>query len=78
MAYRLQDDIDAILQWMDNQNSHQPAEDWGCRESEAGSAITETIHVYVVREAELAEPADEQVRCSILAQALPFPAGLLV
>ncbi len=61
MAYRLQDDIDAILQWMDNQNSHQPAEDWGCRESEAGSAITETIHVYVVREAELAEPADEQV-----------------
>src|SRR6266567_2455846 len=72
MAHRLQDDINAILQWMDDQHDDQPAEalaaeDGGCRESEAEGAITETIHVYVVREAELAELADEQVVESTLA-----------
>src|SRR2546421_5519948 len=72
MAHRLQDNINAILQWMDDQHDDQPAEalaaeDGGCRESEAEGAITGTIHVYVVREAELAEPADEQVVESTLA-----------
>jgi hypothetical protein len=72
MAQRLQDEIYAILQWLDDQHDDQPvealaAEDGGCRESEAEGAIPETIHVYMVREAELAEPADEQVVESTLA-----------
>src|SRR5216684_1514043 len=72
MADQLQDDINAILQWMDHQHDDQPAdalpgEDAESRESEAEPAITETIHVYVVRESELAEPADEQVVESTLA-----------
>jgi hypothetical protein len=72
MADRLQDDSNAILQWMDHQRDAQPAEglaeeDGKLWESEAEPAITETIHVYVVRESELAEPADEQVVESTLA-----------
>ncbi len=72
MADRLQDDSNAILQWMDHQRDAQPAEglaeeDGKFWESEAEPAITETIHVYVVRESELAEPADEQVVESTLA-----------
>ncbi len=66
MTYRLPDDSKAILQRMDHRHDHQPAgalpEEAGeSRESEAEPAITETIHVYVVRESELADPADEQV-----------------
>jgi hypothetical protein len=72
MADRLKDDINAILQWMDHQNDDQladalPGEDAQSRESEAEPAITETIHIYVVRESELADPADEQVVESTLA-----------
>src|SRR6266567_1672792 len=72
MAHRLQDDIDAILQWLDHPHDAQPAEtlpeeDGESWESEVEPAITETIHVYVVRESELAEPADEQVVESTLA-----------
>ncbi len=72
MADQLQDDINAILQWMDHQHDDQPTdalpgEDAESRESEAEPAITETIHVYVVREPEPAEPADEQVVESTLA-----------
>jgi hypothetical protein len=72
MADQLQDDINAILQWMDRQHDDQPAEALPgegaeSRESEAEPAITETIHVYFVRESELAEPADEQVVESTLA-----------
>lgn len=66
MAHRLQDDINALLQWLDDQHGDQPAEtllreDGAFQESEVEPAITETIHVYMVRESELAEPADEQV-----------------
>jgi len=72
MAHRLQDDIDAILQWLDHPHDAQPAEtlpeeDGESWESEVEPAITETIHVYVMRESELAEPADEQVVESTLA-----------
>ncbi len=72
MAHRLQDDIDAILQWLDHPHDAQsaetlPEEDGESWESEVEPAITETIHVYVVRESELAEPADEQVVESTLA-----------
>jgi hypothetical protein len=72
MAHRLQDDINAILQWMGDQHDDQlaetmAAEDGECQKSETEGAMTETIHVYVVREAELAEPADEQVVESTLA-----------
>src|SRR6266566_7712270 len=72
MADQLQDDINAILQWMDHQHDDQsaevlPEEDGKLRESEAEPTISETIHVYFVRESELAEPADEQVVESTLA-----------
>lgn len=72
MADRLQDDINAIMQWMDHQHDDQPAdtlpgEEEKSQESEADPAITETIHIYFVRESELAEPADEQVVESTLA-----------
>ena len=72
MADRVQEDINAILQWMDHQHDDQsaealPGEGAESRESEAEPAITETIHVYFVRESELAEPADEQVVESTLA-----------
>jgi len=72
MAHQLQDDINAILQWLDRSHDAQPAgalpgEDGESREGEAELAFTETIHVYVVREPELAEPADEQVVESTLA-----------
>ncbi len=72
MAHRLQDDIDAILQWLDHPHDAQsaetlPEEDGESWESEVEPAITETIHVYVVRESELAEPAGGQVVESTLA-----------
>jgi len=72
MAHRLHDDINALLQWLDHQHNDQSAEtllqeDGAFQESEIDSAIPETIHVYVVRESELAEPADEQVVESTLA-----------
>jgi len=72
MADRLQDDINAIMQWMDHQHDDQPAdtlsgEEEKSQESEADPPITETIHIYFVRESELAEPADEQVVESTLA-----------
>src|SRR5712692_8813638 len=62
MAHRLQDDIDAILQWLDHPHDAQsaetlPEEDGESWESEVEPAITETIHVYVVRESEMVEPA---------------------
>ena len=82
MADRLQDDINAILQWMDHQHDDQPAdalpeEDVESQESEAEPAITETIHVYVVREPEPAEPADEQVVESTLATGEDDPLHLV-
>ncbi len=82
MADRLQDDINAILQWMDHQHDDQPAdalpeEDAESQESEAEPAITETIHVYFVRESELAEPADEQVVESTLATGEDDPLHLV-
>jgi|GEM_PF-532830 len=72
MVHRRQDDINALLQWLDYQHDDQPAEtllrEYGkFQESEVEPAITETIHVYVVRESELAEPADGQVVESTLA-----------
>ena len=81
MADRLQEDINAILQWMDHQHDDQPAEaplveDAESRVSEAESAITETIHVYFVRESDLAEPADEQVVESTLATGADDPLHL--
>lgn len=83
MADRVQDDINAILQWMDHQHDDQPAEalpeeDGESRESETEPAITETIHVYLVRESELAEPADEQVVESTLATGNEDPLHLAV
>ena len=82
MADQLQDDINAILQWMDHQHDDQPAdalpgEDAQSRESEAEPAITETIHVYVVCEPEPAEPADEQVVESTLATGEDDPVHLV-
>ncbi len=82
MADRLQDDINAILQWMDHQHDDQPAdalpeEDAESQESEAEPAITETIHVYFVREPEPAEPADEQVVESTLATGEDDPLHLV-
>src|SRR5947209_11443072 len=72
MAHRLQDDINALLQLFEQQDGHQPvealpAEDGKSWENEAEGAITETIHVYFVRESELGDPADEQVVESTLA-----------
>jgi len=72
MAHRLQDDINALLQLFEQQNGHQPmealpVEDGKSWENEAEGAITETIHVYFVRESELEDPADEQVVESTLA-----------
>ena len=81
MADRLQDDINAIMQWMDHQHDDQPAdtlsgEEEKSQESEADPAITETIHIYFVRESELAEPADEQVVESTLATGEDDPLSL--
>lgn len=72
MAHRLQEDINALLQLFEQQDGHQPveaqpAEDGKSWENEAEGAITETIHVYFVRESELEGPADEQVVESTLA-----------
>jgi baseplate J-like protein len=72
MAHRLPDDINALLQLFDQQDGHQriealPVEDGESWESEAEGAITETIHVYFVRESELGDPTDEHVVESTLA-----------
>src|SRR5947209_1435375 len=72
MAHRLQDDINALLQLFEQQDGHQPvealpAEDGKSWESEGEGAITETIHVYFVRESELGDPAEEDVVESTLA-----------
>src|SRR5579875_1165178 len=72
MAHRLQGDINALFQWLDYRNVAQPAEvqpggGGESGESEGEGEITETIHVYFVRESELVEPADEQVVESTLA-----------
>jgi len=72
MAHQLPDDFNALLQLFDQQDGHQriealPVEDGESWESEAEGAITETIHVYFVRESELGDPTDEPVVESTLA-----------
>jgi hypothetical protein len=81
MADQLQDDSNAILQGINHQHDDRPAdtlprEEEKSRENEAEPTITETIHVYVVRESELAEPADEQVIESTLATGTDDPLHL--
>ena len=81
MVNRRQEDINAILQCIDNQHSHQPAHalqenDGNSREHENEQESIETIHVYFVRESESADYVDEQVVESTLAASADNPLHL--
>jgi hypothetical protein len=79
MVDRRQEDINAILQCMHHQHSEQPnalpVEEGESRENEAEQAPIETIHVYFVRESELADTADEHVVESTVAALEDEPTG---
>src|SRR2546421_12144987 len=60
MADQLQDDINTILRRFGDHYSDHP-EHAETLESEPESEISETIHVYFVREAAFEETSDEQV-----------------